>query len=124
MKVVILNPILMLPSQVLGAMFFLNKGFSVGSNVDLAGIRVGVDLVMSGSTNLAATIIDNAQIRGDVLLRNGFVSYGRVELMAAKIGGDLDCSSSRFLNDTTGDDALSIDDCKISGNIFLNQPIA
>jgi hypothetical protein len=45
--------------------------------------------------------LDYANIKGPVLLNEGFKAYGEVSLNESKIGGDLNCISGHFFNPAT-----------------------
>jgi hypothetical protein len=62
---------------------------------------------------------DGVTVSGDVLLRDGFVANGRVEIRDAQIGGNLLCDGSRFEN--PGGKALLADRVKVEGSVFLKD---
>ena len=60
-----------------------------------------------------------ANIRGAVLLRDGFETEGEVNLMRATIGGDLDCTGVQLSNPKGT--ALSAEGTKVGGSVFLTN---
>src|SRR5215469_5307194 len=55
------------------------------------------ELDLRGSWTKALDL-EGARVKGDVFLRDRFCARGPVKLLAAQIGGDLDCNGGRFLN--------------------------
>ncbi len=116
----------------------LGVGFRAAGEVVLVGAQISGNLVCKGGRfeNAKAGVegdekghalsADGANIKGDVLLNNGFHAAGQVRLLGAQIGGDLDCSGGRFENakaDVEGDEkaySLCADGANIKGNVFLN----
>jgi len=62
---------------------------------------------------------DRLDVEGDVFLRNGFRAEGELRLLGAQIGGNLDCSSGKFIN--FPGDALSADGMNVDGNVLLRD---
>lgn len=60
---------------------------------------------------------DGLVTTGDVLLRDGFQAAGKVRLLSAQIGGNLDCDTGLF--DGKEGDALSADRVVINGSMFM-----
>jgi hypothetical protein len=64
--------------------------------------------------------------KGDLSLRDGFHSQGTVQLIDARIGGQVDCSGGRFINSQrkevpTSGIALEADGIVISGSLFFKN---
>lgn len=77
-----------------------------------------VTLSMLGSRS-AGVVANSLRCRGDLNLRAGFRSDGKVDLGRATIEGDLNCAGGRFDN---GDgDAMAADRAEIGGSVFLNN---
>lgn len=77
--------------------------------------------------NLFGTHIKDLQAHGlevekDVLLSNGFKAEGEVRLMSARIGGNLGCDGSQFINPKAS--ALNADGAEITGGLFFRGTIA
>jgi len=60
---------------------------------------------------------DGIHVAGDVLLRAGFLSKGRVEIRGAQIGGTLLCDGAAFEN--PGGTALAADRACVKGSVLL-----
>jgi len=56
-------------------------------------------------------------INGSIFLSEGFRAYGKVNLIDATIGGNLECNSGEFVN--RADVALDAERLKVNGDIFL-----
>jgi hypothetical protein len=65
---------------------------------------------------------DGANVRGGAFLNNGFSAEGTVRLLAAQIGGNLECSSGTFKN--PGKSALYADGANVKGNLFLDEGLS
>lgn len=87
------------------------------NDIFLLGTRLS-DLSLSGSF-VPGLIAENAVVEGNILLRGGLQASGRVSLMGAKAGGDLDCSGSRFSN--TNGEALNAEGITVGRNILFND---
>jgi sRNA-binding regulator protein Hfq len=61
----------------------------------------------------------NADVKGKVLLRNGFAAEGQVSLLGACIGSDLDCDGGSFKN--SGGIALDVESADIKGSVLLRN---
>jgi hypothetical protein len=59
------------------------------------------------------------KVEAGVLLRAGFCSSGRVRLIGARIGGNLDCGGGLFQGQEG--EALLVDGAHIDGSVMLNQ---
>lgn len=62
---------------------------------------------------------DYAKFTDTVQMRNGFEARGEVRLLGAKIGGDLDCGTAKFIN--PGAVALDGNGIVVGGTIRLNS---
>ncbi|WP_127105493.1 hypothetical protein [Pararhodobacter zhoushanensis] len=60
-----------------------------------------------------------ARVTGDVFLRDGFEAEGTVSFSGAVIGGQLDCSGSKFCNPEG--DAFSAQGAQVTGDVFLRD---
>lgn len=76
------------------------------------------ELVLNGSA-VPGLDADRISVIGIVGLRDGFTSTGEVRLLGAQIGGNLECSGSRF--SSVGGYAISADRIKVMGNVFLRD---
>jgi hypothetical protein len=74
---------------------------TVGEDVECDGAEIS-------ATGLAVDF-DATSIKGDLYLRNKFISHGEVNLRAATIGGALDCNSAHFDNPN----AIALDGYKL-----------
>ncbi len=74
----------------------------------------GLDL--SGSL-MRAVAADGANIAGDLVVSDGFVSDGGVHMLTTQLGGNLDANGGTFLN--PAGHALWADRVKIAGSVFL-----
>lgn len=73
-----------------------------------------------------ALAFDRAHVAGDVFFEEGFSAEGEVRLLAAKIGGQLNCAGGKFhnrTNDASGA-AFSCDDANVSGSVLLSDGFA
>jgi len=57
--------------------------------------------------------------RGDLELSDGFSAHGKVRLLGARIGGQLNCGGGSFKN--PGGHALSAEGADITGGVFLDK---
>jgi hypothetical protein len=83
------------------------------------------DLILSGAS-VPGIEAGGLQVKGSVFLRQGFVSSGEISLMAAFIGGTLDCGDAVIRNAAgigisgTGV-AISADHLTVGAGVFLNR---
>ena len=63
--------------------------------------------------------LENARIDGHVLLRDALRVAGCVNLLAAKIGGNLECDGSTFINE--GAISLLAERAQVDGSIYLRR---
>ena len=100
----------------------LFRGASIAGGVDLAGAVLAADLDLGG---VKVTCPDAMAVNGGALSAGGSVILqsaafeGEVCLLAAKIGGDLNCTGAHFAN--TGNDALQMSRATIAGAFFLQK---
>jgi hypothetical protein len=133
----------------------LREGFHAHGEVRLPGAQIGINLDCDGGkfenpsqsrTNErgevetvrgtgTALIGDGINVKGQILLREGFQAHGEVRLPGARIGINLDCDGGKFENPSqsrtnergevetvpgTGT-ALNAQGINVKGNIFLRQ---
>lgn len=80
-------------------------------------------LNLSGS-HIAGISGDNVRVQGGILLRYGFVTFGEVRLIGARIEGDFSCSGGLFKHlDTKRSQCpvIYLDGAIIDGSIFFDQ---
>jgi hypothetical protein len=69
-----------------------------------------------------ALSMNDAEIKGIVLLKDGFTAQGEVDLTRATIGSNLECTGGHFIR--LGDQsALSINRSDIKGSVFMNSSL-
>jgi hypothetical protein len=109
---------------------FLRCAFMQAIRLERAAVRL---LDLSGSSVSASQILDDAsgqevttalearglQVESDVWLRNGFSATGRVWLLGASIGGNLECDNGTFTN--KGGTALQAQGAEIKGAVLLRN---
>lgn len=92
------------------------------------GVKI-VALCLNGSRT-RCILAEEAEVKGSFLLQNGFWADGEVRLMAAQIGGTLNCEGSTFSNSNGCSDpreennkgqAIRADRIKVEGGIFLRN---
>lgn len=119
---------------------FLRENFSAEGEVRLLNTEIGGNLDCSGSRfqNSANARIPNsgfalnaegARIGGHVFLNNNFLPEGEVRLFNAEIGGNLECSASKFQNPAQANIpgsgvALNAEGTKIGGHVFLRTNLS
>ena len=118
--------------QLVGAFVECSKGVidlngaSVKAHLNLIRCNIGGTLLLQDTTVPSLTLIgsqieglvcDSSQIKGDVLLANGFVAHKEVRLSGAKIGGDLSCGGGEFRNDSV---AIHCDRMVVEGAVFMD----
>ncbi|WP_200224064.1 hypothetical protein [Rhodoferax fermentans] len=81
------------------------------------GAEIQGSLNLSGSL-LPGLLADNAVIKEDVFLKDGFTATSEVRLLGAQIGGDLACRGAKL--DGQDSNALSADGAMIKGSVFLS----
>jgi hypothetical protein len=120
-----------------GGTLSLCKSFRAEGQIRLVDVHIGGPLDCSGAklhNPLQSGVSDTGvaleaarlHVEGGIFLNNGFHADGKVALMSAQIGGDLECSEASFSNPKpSGDDetatALSLDSSSIKGCVFLKS---
>jgi hypothetical protein len=97
------------------ALYFERCALSAGINLLAAEIHA---LNLSGCRTGRITA-DGMKVEAGVFLRAGCVVQGRVRLLGAKIGGNLDCQAGTFLGGEG--EALGADGIEVAGSVLLNQ---
>jgi cytoskeletal protein CcmA (bactofilin family) len=97
-----------------------------GLYLDHCAIPAGINLLSAEihSLNLSGShtgriTADGIKVEAGVFLRGGFRSAGRVRLIGAQIGANLDCSGGIFM--PTDGETLVADSMKVAGSVLLNQ---
>jgi hypothetical protein len=70
---------------------------SIGGNLECDGSRLECPRRSKSDGSRNSLNADNAIVKGDVRLRNQFISDGDVGLVGMQISGDLDCSKAQFI---------------------------
>ena len=78
-----------------------------------------VGLYLSGSRLAQGLLADGLTTRGNVNFRNGFSAEGEVRLLAATIGGQLNCGGGKFHN--PDGNALHADKLTVKGDVNLRD---
>jgi hypothetical protein len=95
-----------------------------GPALDLSSAKINGNLVCDrGQFTCGAPPAINAnraKVNGYVYFREGFKASGGVNLVAATIGGNLDCTRATFIS-YDPEPALDCDSTKIAGNVFLRD---
>jgi hypothetical protein len=104
----------------------LNAGFSVSSEVELAGAHIGGVLDCTGghfsNPDGAALTADGLAVDRDMFCREGFAATGEVNLLGAHIGGQLNCTGGHFSNPDGV--ALSADELTVDGVMSCREGFA
>ena len=112
----------------------------IGGDLDCKGVQIQVQQLPSiadpctGKKTPEVPVglsADGADIQGDVLLTEGFVSTGTVNLLGAHIKSDLDCKCAKLLvlpaTPVAGEEeprpptALLADGAQVDGDVLLNE---
>jgi hypothetical protein len=104
---------------------FLDAAFTAEGEVRLPGAQIGRDLDCSGGTfknppqrdvagSGTALSADRVDVRGNIFLGKGFTGKGEVRLLAAQIGGSLECTGGKL-------SLLNAQGARISRHLFLRQ---
>ena len=118
-----------------GCVFF-SEGFRAEGQVCLIGATIGRDFDCtggkfnnelknekigknSGMRYCEALKATGIIVKGNALLRKGFQANGMVKLVGAKIGGYLECTSGKFLNNDTTAEVLEATRIEVGGNVSL-----
>ncbi|MGV0872752.1 hypothetical protein [Mycolicibacterium sp. XJ879] len=105
-----------------------DNGFEVTGTFSARGVQIGGRLVMShailrNETEAAreriALNLDSAEVKGELLLNDGFEAHGEVLILAAHIGGQLNLNNAAIYN--AGADTLSFDSAEITGGILARR---
>ncbi len=118
-------------TAIVGGSVLLRNGFAAAGGVSLRGAKLASSLECDGASIANATAdgtgvalaADHAEIGGAVLLRHGFTTRGGISLIAARIGGNLECDGATLLNrteDGTGV-ALAAENAVIGGAVLLRH---
>jgi len=99
--------------------FYFLKCRLVGDRWNLAASEIAA-LNLNG-TRAEEIFVEGTIIKGNVFLRDGFQSRREVRLLAARIGGALDCSGATFRSSQQGGRALSADGIVVGGSMFLDN---
>lgn len=102
-------------ANILFALYFDRCALPAGIN--LLGAEVHA-LNLSGS-HVGRITADGVKVEASVILRAGCKVNGRVRLIGARIGGNLDCEGGTFIG--SEGEALAVDSAKIEGSVLLNQ---
>ncbi len=102
----------------------LNEGIDLRgaevSHLDLEGDLVRT--IIGGPSQGKALTADGINVKGCVLLKNGFTALGEVRLLNAHVGGDLDCLAGAFAN--VNGQAFTADGINVEGSVFLKNGFA
>ena len=104
---------------------FLNLMFArIPYSLGMHKCHIGADILMIGAQCVGLSLNgshfygnlngEGAKISGSVLFRDVFVAKGEIRLIAAHIGGLLDCESGKFLN--PGQIAIAADSIRVDGD--------
>ena len=91
-------------------------GATIGSNVECCGASLMNWPEVGSRETLRLT---NAEIAGDVLLNQGFVSLGYVSLWGTKVGRDFDCSSATFIGPSPVEASRSMTGALVATNLAV-----
>lgn len=103
-------------AEITGALMLLKCRFDQFLTLFDAQIRGLFSLKESQVPGLFA---DRLTCHSGLFLKDGFLTAGEIRLLGATIGGDLDCSGSRFENPTSV--AINADGIKIGGCAFMRN---
>ena len=111
----------------LSGALFLRHGFEAREDaVRLTGARIHGNLECGGGRFLGrdgygnALVAEGLDIKGGVVLSDGFEAHGAVRLLGARIGGQLNCTGGHFLEASRDGDALLADRLETKGGVFLS----
>jgi hypothetical protein len=97
------------------ALYFDRCALPSGVNLLAAEIHA---LNLTG-THTGRVTADGMKVEAGVFMRAGFKAAGRVRLIGAHIGANLDCDGGLFIG--TDGEALLLDSAEIKGSVLLNQ---
>lgn len=117
-------------NAVIGGSVYLRDGFSAAGLVWISGISIGGNLDCAQAkfinntkrpNNLAkyALVVQNAEIKGNVVLNNRFEATGTVSFFGSKVGGDFICEESSFNH--IGYISLILNNSEVKGNLSLSS---
>jgi hypothetical protein len=101
---------------------------SLTDDTKLTGVKM-VELCLNGSHS-RCIMAEDAEVKGNLLLQNGFCADGEVRLIAAQIGSTLNCEGSSFSNsrgcsnareETFIGKAIRADRIKVEGGVFFRN---
>lgn len=111
---------------------YLSHGFRCDGTVSLVMVQIGATLVCEGACFSApgdvALYADGVSVAGDLLLRadtdeagkfRPFQAEGKISLIGAKIGGDVDCTDARLVN--PGGEAINLQRTAIGGALVFSS---
>ncbi len=104
---------------------FMREAFNAEGRVSLSGATIGGQLDCSqgnfSNTNKGgnALFAQNIEVKTNIILSNGFKAEGAVDLTAANIKGNLDCTNGNFYNEK--DNVLSARKINVEGDIILDE---
>ena len=100
------------------------EGFIANGEVKLGSAKIGGTLECTGGlfnnsgSPQPAINAKGLVVTGDVLFHNGFRAQGEVDLVGARIEGNLECNKGVFTN-CYGGVALDIERANVTGDVFL-----
>jgi len=111
----------------IGGAVLLRHGFIARGSVSLLGATIGSNVECCGAvlenwpdTGSRETLrLTNAEIAGDVLLNQGFVSLGYVSLWGTNIGRDFDCSAATFIGPSPVEASRSMAGAMVATNLSV-----
>jgi hypothetical protein len=104
------------------------EGCGLMDDALLTGVKIA-DLCLNGS-HTRCLMAEEAQVKGNLLLQNGFSADGEVRLIGAQIGGTLNFEGSSFSNpggcqdpreQNNGGKAIRADRIRVEGGVFLRN---
>jgi hypothetical protein len=113
---------------------FLWKGFKAEGEVDLVTAKIGGNLecyhgqfigkpeLPPDMPALSALDANSAQVKGNVFLSDEFEAEGGVNLVGAKIDGDLECKGGQFIGYKLP--ALNAKGAEIKGSVSFSEGFA
>jgi hypothetical protein len=107
-----------------GRLYLLND--FVAGGVNLSAARVDASLLIDdgefirGGAGGFALSLNDAEVKGDVMLRNKFKAEGQVNLMTTTIYGDLSCQDCE-LNGKEVMEAVNAWGAQVMGNVLFNS---
>jgi hypothetical protein len=102
------------------------EGFTANGEVKLGRAKIGGTLECSGGlfdnsgSRHPAINAKGLVVTGDALFHDGFIARGKVDLVEARVGGNLECNKGVFTN-CNGRAALDAEGVNVAGNVFLSE---